>query len=259
MTSVLYSAEEIHSVGTINNVETSYFTQLKICHLLPNDNVSMSVGHLDHILIVYSSMEHVTWTTTYFSFRGIIYQQMFGAAMGSPVSPLLANLFMEWLEKQAVATAPVECKPKFWNQYVDDVLELIKKGQVRNLTDHINTIDPTGNIKFTYKEEEDKQITFLDTLLVRREDGSVKLLVYRKKSHTDQYLNFGSHHPLNHKLAVIRTLLEKYYSIVMEEDDRKKEEIHIAEALSKCGYPPWTTDRVKQDIVEKSLKDEGMV
>ena len=82
--------------------------------------------------------------------------------------------------------------------YVDDVLELIKKGQVRNLTDHINTIDPTGNIKFIYSEEEDKQIPFLDTLLVQREYGSVKLLVYRKKSHTDQYLNFSSHHPLNH-------------------------------------------------------------
>jgi len=66
-------------------------------------------------------------TTTYFSFRGFIYQQMFGAAMGSPVSPLLANLFMEWPEKQAIATAPVECKPKFWKRYVDDVLELIKK------------------------------------------------------------------------------------------------------------------------------------
>jgi len=126
---------------------------------------------------------------------------------------------MEWLEKQAIATAPVECKPKFWKRYVDDVLELIKKGQVRNLTDHINTIDPTGNI---YEEEEDKQIPVLDTLLVRREDGSVKLLVYRKKSHTDQYLNFNSHHPLNHKLAVIRTLLERCCSIVTEEDDRKK-------------------------------------
>jgi len=105
-------------------------------------------------------------TTTYFSFRGVIHQQMFGAAMGSPVSLLLANLFMEWLEKHAIATAPVECKPKFWKRYVDDVLELIKKGQVRNLTDHINTTDPTGNIKFTYEEEEDKQIPFLDTLLV---------------------------------------------------------------------------------------------
>ena len=44
---------------------------------------------------------------------------------------------------------------------------MIKTGQVMNLTDHINTIDPTGNIKFTYEEEEDKQIPFLDTLLVR--------------------------------------------------------------------------------------------
>ena len=110
---------------------------------------------------------------------------------GEPSFPAsIANLFMEWLEKQAIATAPVECKPKFWKRYVNDVLELIKQGQVRNLTDHINTIDSTGNIQFTYmyEEEEDKQIPFLDTLLVRRKDGSVKLLVYRKKSHshTDQ-------------------------------------------------------------------------
>jgi len=117
--------------------------------------------------------------------------------------------------------------------------------------------DPTGNIKFTYEEEEDKQIPFLDTLLVRREDGSVKLLVYRKKSHTDQNLNFSSHHPLNHKLSVIRTQLERCYSIVTEEDDRKKVEEHVAKALNKSGYPPWTIDRVKQDIVEKSLKDEA--
>ena len=62
---------------------------------------------------------------------------------------------------------------------------------MRNLTDHINTISPIGIIKFTYEEEEDKQIPFLDTLLLRREDESVKLLVYRKKSHTDQYLTFS--------------------------------------------------------------------
>ena len=60
----LNSIEEIHSVGrpTMNNVETSYFTQLKICY--PNDNVPMSVGHLDHVLIVYSSMKHVSRRTS---------------------------------------------------------------------------------------------------------------------------------------------------------------------------------------------------
>jgi len=29
--------------------------------MLPNDDVSMCVGHLDRVLTVYSSMEHVTW------------------------------------------------------------------------------------------------------------------------------------------------------------------------------------------------------
>jgi len=51
--SVSPGVEEIHSAGTINNVETSYFTQLKICYLMTTFRC--------HVLIVYSSMEHVTW------------------------------------------------------------------------------------------------------------------------------------------------------------------------------------------------------
>ncbi|XP_072020439.1 uncharacterized protein [Amphiura filiformis] len=66
-------------------------------------------------------------TTTYFSFRGQIFRQIFGAAMGSPVSAIVANLFMEWLEKEAIMTAPLDCKPKYWRRYVDDVLEIIQK------------------------------------------------------------------------------------------------------------------------------------
>ena len=50
--------------------------------------------------------------------------------------------------------------------------------------------------------------------------------------------------------------MEISYSIVTEEDDRKKEE-HVAKALSKYGYPAWTIDRVKQDIVGKSFMDEA--
>ena len=50
--------------------------------------------------------------------------------------------------------------------------------------------------------------------------------------------------------------MERCYSIVTEEGDQKEEE-HITKALNNCGYPSWTFDRVKQDIVEKSLKDEA--
>ncbi|XP_021346300.1 uncharacterized protein LOC110445823 [Mizuhopecten yessoensis] len=109
-------------------------------------------------------------TTTYFSFRNKIYQQRFGTAMGSPVSPVVANLFMEHLDQEAIANAPIEYKPSFWKRYVDDILDIIKKGSQTDLTTHINTIDATNNIKFTCEEETNGTMPFLDTLLVKTED-----------------------------------------------------------------------------------------
>ncbi|XP_072030764.1 uncharacterized protein [Amphiura filiformis] len=84
---------------------------------------------------------------------------------------------MEWLEQKAISTAPESCRPRLWKRYVDDVLEIIRKGQVDNLTDHLNTIDPTGSVKFTYEQEQDGSIPFLDTLITRKPDGSVKLRI----------------------------------------------------------------------------------
>ena len=75
-------------------------------------------------------------TTTYFTFRGKIYRQQFGTAMGSPVSLIAANIFMEALEQEAIATAP-----KLWLRYVDDILEVINKKAVPQLTEHINQVD----------------------------------------------------------------------------------------------------------------------
>ena len=43
---------------------------------------------------------------TYFSFQDQFYEQVEGAAMGSPVSPIVANLYMEYLEQKGLSTAP---------------------------------------------------------------------------------------------------------------------------------------------------------
>ena len=127
-------------------------------------------------------------------------------------------------------------------------------GKVDQLTEHLNQVDTTGNIKFTHEQESEGQIPFLDTLIVKKDDGSVKLLVYRKKTHTDQYLNFQSHHPLHHKLGVVRTLLDRMDKVVTEEEDRKVEEDKIKKALKQCGYPEWTVNKVKTDKVNKQAK-----
>ena len=47
---------------------------------------------------------------------------------------------------------------------MDDVLEIVRKGEVNNLTEHLNKVDPSNSIKFTYEEEQDGAIPFLDTL-----------------------------------------------------------------------------------------------
>ena len=58
--------------------------------------------------------------------------------MGYPLSPVAVNLFIEWLEEKAIDSAPAECKPKLWKRYVDDILEIIERGKVQNLTYHLN-------------------------------------------------------------------------------------------------------------------------
>ena len=143
-------------------------------------------------------------------------------------------------------SSPVTCQPRLWKRYVDDVMEIMKKWCEQQLTAHLNTIDTTGNIKFTYEAESEGSLTFLDTVMVRKEDGTIKLLVYRKKTHTDQYLNFSSHHSLHQKLGAIQTLLDRCNNIVTDPEDRRKEEEYITKGLQECGYLKWTIRTIRE-------------
>ena len=62
---------------------------------------------------------------TYFSFQGQFYEQVEGAAMRSPVSPIVPNLYMEYLKQKALLTATHP--PRLWLGYVDDTFVIQKK------------------------------------------------------------------------------------------------------------------------------------
>ena len=101
----------------------------------------------------------------------------------------------------------------------------------------VNSINDA--IKFTTEPEVKNSIAMLDTKITRHLDGSMTCGVYRKPTHTDQYLNFGSHHPLQHKLMVVRTLTHRANTIITREEDRQQEMHHIQNCLPKCGHEPW--------------------
>ena len=66
--------------------------------------------------------------TTYFVLEGTYYQQVFGTAMGSPVSAVIANLVMEDVEQRALASDSVN--PSFWKQFVDDVISAVSENEI---------------------------------------------------------------------------------------------------------------------------------
>ena len=83
--------------------------------------------------------------------------------MGSPVSPVVANLCMEEIEETAIASTPIP--PKIWKRYVDDSFCIIKKNAVTSFHYSLNSIDPY--IPFTIEHESNDQLPFLNTLISR--------------------------------------------------------------------------------------------
>ena len=66
--------------------------------------------------------------TTQFVFEGTYYKQVFGTAMGSPVSAVIVNLVMEDIEHRALTTAPIS--PSFWKRFVDDVISAVSQDEI---------------------------------------------------------------------------------------------------------------------------------
>ena len=160
--------------------------------------------------------------------------------MGDPLSAIMSNFVMEELEQKAIPSAPNEIGLTLWKRYVDNILEKVKKGKTQIMTEHINTIDTTGNIKFTSEEEEDCSLVFLNVKVHHIDDGSIKLSIYKKPMHTDQYLLWSSEHPTVHKMSVIRSLMDRAHTVITDEEEIKKEEQHIKQALKMYQYPDWT-------------------
>ena len=98
--------------------------------------------------------------STYFRLGNTFYKQVEGAAMGSPLSPIVAKLYMEAFEKRALDTTSQ--KPNLWIRYVDDVFAIWPHGDqaLDEFLTHLNSQHPP--IQFTMEKEQDQKIAFLD-------------------------------------------------------------------------------------------------
>ena len=137
---------------------------------------------------------------------------------------------------------------------MDDTWVIQKQARKQEFLDHINNVDPA--IKFTVEgTQANGAIPFLDTLVTPLADNSSSFQVYQKLTHTDQYLQWDSHHSLSSKYSVIGTLTHRAKVVWTNSELLQGELNHLKRVLGKCNYPSWAIKRVQQKVLNNNWED----
>ena len=97
------------------------------------------------------------------------------------------------------------------------------------------------------EEESHGQLAFLDILL-KRNNGEIPVLVYRKPTYTDQYLHYSSHQQASCKESDISSLFNRAYSIIPNKDDLHKENSRIKQVLKENEYQESIINKIFRRI-----------
>ena len=134
---------------------------------------------------------------------------------------------------------------------MDDTWVIQQQASKQEFLEHINKIDPA--IKFTVDDlQGNGAIPFLDTLVTLQADGSLSIIVYQKPTHTDQYLQWDSHHSLSAKYSVIGTLTHRAKTVCTNPDLLDKEVKHLREVMGKYKYPNWAMNKVQSKVLNNN-------
>ena len=191
----------------------------------------------------------------HFSFNDVIYKQVDGVAMGSPLGPVLANVFMVELENQLIPK--MSEKVSLWERYVDDTFTFIKENEIENVKNVLNTFHK--DIKFTHEVEKNGNIAFLDVSVNKKEDGSFQTKVYRKKTDTNLYVNWMSFAPKAWKIGTLKGLFRRAFLVCSEEEGLNEEIKHLKYVFTKInGYPSRTVNYTLESV-KKTLQNEAQI
>ena len=172
---------------------------------------------------------------THFLFNKKVFKQIDGMAMGSPLGPTFANIFMCHLEDIILDQCPVTFKPVFYKRYVDDTFLLFKEKHHATLfLNFLNSFHQ--NIKFTMEQESHNQLSFLD-IIISRSNNQFLTGIFRKKTFSGLGLNFFSYCPFLFKINSCKTLVSRAFALSSNWNMFHEELTFLKSYFSKNCYP----------------------
>ena len=112
---------------------------------------------------------------------------------------------------------------------------------VRTYFSTSTTQDP--HIQFTVEPTQQGSLLFLDTFVTIEPDNTISTSVYRKPTHTDQYLHWDSNHHITAKQSVYNTLAHRAKIVSLTQDKLDRDLQHIKTALQHCQFPAWALNQ----------------
>ncbi|KAF0147214.1 MAG: hypothetical protein FD143_3091 [Ignavibacteria bacterium] len=190
-----------------------------------------------------------------FEFEKEFFKQNDGVPMGSPIAPILSELFLLKLENSKFIPNFKENKIiKYW-RYVDDGLLLLENNSnLETIKKTLNSMHP--KIKFTFEIEEDNKMHFLD-LMINRNDRGLVTTIYRKPSHPLIYHHWTSNIARNYKFAVVRNLFNRALRLCSTNWTKNLEMQNIQSQLLNSGYPNAVLKRILTQEIRKLNKTNG--
>ena len=100
---------------------------------------------------------------------------------------------------------------------------------------------------------ENSSIHFLDTIVKPEADGGLSITMYRKPTHTDQYLQWDSHHNLSAKFSVINTLSHRAKTVCSNPVLLKQEKNTLGKLSPNTNIlnGPWTSGEKTQQVFQR--------
>ena len=185
-------------------------------------------------------------TEVEFSFDGVMYRQKDGVAMGSPLGPVLANIFVGHCETKVEESS----WPLFYNRFVDDTCSIFRsKENALQFFSTLNSLHPS--LCFTMEVEANNRLPFMDVQL-ERVDGRLVRSVYRKPTFTGLYTRWDSFAPTDQKVNLIKSLTSRAIKICSP-DTLYDEVATLTRLFVDNGYPTHLVDRMIRITLKKGV------
>ena len=222
-----------------------------------NPNLNITRKELKKLFLFATSKSH-------FIFNSKFYNQIDGVAMGSPLAPVLANIFMGFHEAKWLNEYNLN-KPKFYLRYVDDILAAFDyEHDSLNFLSFLNNRHP--NIKFTIEKQNNHSIAFLDVFISGINNQNLTRQTYHKSTYTGLLLNFKSFTSFSYKISLIKRLIDRSFKICNNWTSFHNDIEKIKSNLIKNAYLPFLIDKIikkylnyKFSCNQNQLKDKSDV